>query len=202
MASSPTAVAATGSLLRVIAQGVTSATLLVDNVSKTISIGQGVVLYVAFVGAGIQNATIDNAVASLIQGKIFTFAPPPSPTGDEARPKPSAVLDAGVDVLVVPQATLGGKMKGKNVQYHAQAPKDEAAALYQRLNDQLRKQLLPPELLSQLDVNGVVIAPPESSDQPPAASSTRRVYCGTYGNRQALQLDSTGPMTHCFEFTN
>lgn len=78
-------------------------------------------------------------------------------------------------VLVVPQATLAGTLKGKTPQYHAQIDKERGAALYATLCDEFRRQLH-------------------------ALDADARCLCGTYGNRQALDFASAGPSTHVFEF--
>lgn len=229
-----------------VCQSVLSASLLVDNVQRRVAIGQGVVFYVSFIGPSISEADVDNSVGALLNGNIFVLDPPPpsaelqqqpnvsaigasgSPTATaprtaSARAKPSSILSkADIDCLIIPQATLAGRLKGKAVQYHDQCPKDRGQVLYDRFVQKMRSTLLPPELLDQLDVNGGLILragtaaetgekSPESAHHQgsgdttvegilPSAVRRRKVLNGTYGNRQALTLDSYGPMTHLFEF--
>ncbi|KAH0473279.1 MAG: uncharacterized protein KVP18_001490 [Porospora cf. gigantea A] len=75
------------------------------------------------------------------------------------------------DILVVPQATLGGKSKGKTVQYHNNAPKAEANVIYCAFVKTLT-DLVP----------------------------DTRVEHGAFGERQVLAMDNTcGPFSHCFD---
>ena len=202
--------------IRVVAQAVESAKLLVDNVSRFVSIGPGVVLYVAFLN-GCTDATVRLAVSSLATTRIFLLGVDRS--ADEAskaqggpRAKPTSLVERpSTDVLVIPQATLAGKAKGKVVQYHQQIGKDEGHQLYHLFVDELRRTLLPQDVLMMPhDVNGVAVTTAqdgagalEEGDgpaPPPPPRQHRQVLCGTYGNRQALSFDSEGPFSHSFEF--
>ena len=216
--SDPMAAAAAGpssALVRIVAQRVTKAALLVDNVSRFVSIGDGVVLHVALL-AGVDEAAIDAAVKQVLQSRVFIL-PPIGATPEQraavtstdgtaaTRPKPVAIAESDCDVLVVPQATLAGKVKGKVMQYHGQASKDVAQTLYELFCRQLRGALLPPaEFALPRDANGCCVTTTErdaaAADAAEGrASLTRRVLNGTYGNRQALELSSPGPFTHLFE---
>ena len=156
-------------MLRVIAQRVDAASLLVDNVDKWVTIRSGVVLYVSFL-QGATMETVDLAVTSLTTAKIFAFD---APAEGESRAPVVSIADRRCDVLIVPQATLAGKLKAKGVQYHGQCPKEDALTLYTALCVKLSEALL---------------------------AGGGAVLHGTYGNRQGLKFDSPGPMTHCFEF--
>lgn len=91
--------------------------------------------------------------------------------GDNPRRK--SVLDCNYDVLVVPQATLGGKLKGTATQYHGLVSKDLGYELFTALVQEL-KEFSP--------------------------SWKGRVEAGIYGARQILNMDTNGPFTHVFEF--
>lgn len=207
--ASTAAAAVAGPTVRVVAQRVTKAALLVDNVSRYVTIGDGVVLHVALL-AGVDEPAIDAAVKQIVQSRVFIL-PPIGATDEQraavtstdgtaaTRPKPVAIVESDCDVLVVPQATLAGKMKGKVVQYHGQAAKDVAQSLYDLFCRQLRAALLPPGLAAlPCDVNGCLMESNGAVDEVDK-NRRRRVWNGTYGNRQALELSSPGPFTHLFE---
>ncbi|KAM9777883.1 D-aminoacyl-tRNA deacylase 2 [Neosynchiropus ocellatus] len=89
-----------------------------------------------------------------------------------------SVLDLPGSVLVVPQATLGGKVKGKSVQYHNNIQKETGLRLYHAFVAQCEAEL----------------------SRAAAPGSGVLVQHGTYGNRQVLELDTNGPFTHLLEF--
>ncbi|KAE8587563.1 hypothetical protein XENTR_v10022017 [Xenopus tropicalis] len=90
-----------------------------------------------------------------------------------------SILDLPGDVLIVPQATLGGKAKGRCMQYHSNADKKLAMELYSSLIAQCKEEL---QAHSKWAESGAVLKH------------------GTYGNRQVLNLDTNGPYTHLLEF--
>lgn len=79
-------------------------------------------------------------------------------------------------LLIVPQATLGGKAKGKGMQYHNNISKEEGLRLYSAFVSLCEKELMA------------------------ASAAEVTVKHGTYGNRQVLKLDTNGPYTHLMEF--
>lgn len=90
-----------------------------------------------------------------------------------------SVLDLPGSLLIVPQATLGGKAKGRGMQYHNNISKEDGLRLYSAF-----------VALCEKELNAAV-----------AESSTEvTVKHGTYGNRQVLKLDTNGPYTHLMEF--
>ena len=89
-----------------------------------------------------------------------------------------SVLDLPGDVLIVPQATLGGKLKGKVMQYHNNIDKDKGLELYEQFVKTCRRLLDESACAKE---HGCV------------------VRCGTYGNLQVLQLNTNGPFTHVLE---
>ncbi|CUG92346.1 tyrosine deacylase, putative [Bodo saltans] len=192
--------------LRVVAQHVTSAQLLVDNVSRYVSIGAGVVFYLAFL-KGCTDETVKTAVSSLVTTKIFLLnvdrvADEETKAQGGPRAKPNALAETPFgDVLVVPQATLAGKAKGKVVQYHQQIEKDEGLRLYQLFVGELSSALLLGDAAAaERDANGCFAPLPSSTTIDESTLRRRQVLFGTYGNRQGLQLVSDGPFSHSFEF--
>ncbi|GCB78186.1 D-aminoacyl-tRNA deacylase 2 [Scyliorhinus torazame] len=90
-----------------------------------------------------------------------------------------SVLDLPANILIIPQATLGGKAKGRNMQYHYNIGKENGKALYAQFVALCEKEFA---LNCRCVEAGVV------------------VRHGTYGNRQVLQMDTNGPYTHLIEF--
>ncbi|KAF3845517.1 hypothetical protein F7725_008680 [Dissostichus mawsoni] len=84
-----------------------------------------------------------------------------------------SVLDLPGSVLIVPQATLGGKVKGRAMQYHNNIGKEDAKRLYNAFVSLCEKEVTSEEVT---------------------------VKHGTYGNRQVLNMDTNGPYTHLMEF--
>lgn len=83
----------------------------------------------------------------------------------------ASLLELPGGLLIVPQATLGGKAKGRTMQYHNNINKEDGLRLYSAFVALCEREL--------------------------AAATVRH---GTYGNRQVLSLDTNGPYTHLVEF--
>lgn len=90
-----------------------------------------------------------------------------------------SILDLPGNVLIIPQATLGGRVKGRNMQYHSNSGKEDGLELYSQFVALCEKELAANSKCAEA---GVV------------------VKHGTYGNRQVLKLDTNGPYTHLIEF--
>lgn len=89
-----------------------------------------------------------------------------------------SVLDLPGDVLIIPQATLGGTIKGKVMQYHKNIAKEEGLQLYSEFVSIFRKTY---ERNDKCQTTGTV------------------VRYGTYGNRQVFSCQTNGPYTHLIE---
>lgn len=89
-----------------------------------------------------------------------------------------SVLELPGSLLIVPQATLGGKAKGRSMQYHNNIGKEDGQRLYDAFIALCEKEL----------TAGT------------GAGADVTVKHGTYGNRQVLKLDTNGPYTHLMEF--
>ena len=94
-----------------------------------------------------------------------------------------SVLELPGSLLIVPQATLGGKAKGRAMQYHANIGKEDGQRLYHEFVSLCEKELM--------QAGGEVTEP---------QSGAVVLKHGTYGNRQVLKLDTNGPYTHLMEF--
>ncbi|XP_030644354.1 D-aminoacyl-tRNA deacylase 2 [Chanos chanos] len=136
--------------------------------AEWVEINRGMVIYICFF-KGATEDIIPKIVSSLLNLKLCEM--------DSG--KYTSVLDLPGNVLIVPQATLGGKAKGKGMQYHGNIAKEEGQQLYASFVSQCEKEL---SLSSKCSEAGT------------------QVKHGTYGNRQVLKLDTNGPYTHLMEF--
>jgi D-Tyr-tRNAtyr deacylase len=90
-----------------------------------------------------------------------------------------SILDVPGDVLIIPQATLGGRLRGKMMQYHSNIDKSTGFQLYSEFT-----------ALCNTTV--------DSNDA--SLEKQCSVKSGTYGNRQVLQIETNGPYSHIVEF--
>ncbi|KAE8587560.1 hypothetical protein XENTR_v10022017 [Xenopus tropicalis] len=139
-----------------------------DSEAEWVEIRKGMVVYVCFFN-GAESSVIAKMVSSLLSVKL----------SESDNGKRVSILDLPGDVLIVPQATLGGKAKGRCMQYHSNADKKLAMELYSSLIAQCKEEL---QAHSKWAESGAVLKH------------------GTYGNRQVLNLDTNGPYTHLLEF--
>ena len=82
-----------------------------------------------------------------------------------------SVLELPGDILIVPQATLGGRVKGRSMQYHGNVDKQTGSQLYEQFVGRCR------EAVQQ-------------------TAKQCAVHCGTYGIRQVLSMVTNGPYSH------
>ncbi|XP_034015743.1 D-aminoacyl-tRNA deacylase 2-like [Thalassophryne amazonica] len=133
--------------------------------AQWVQIDRGMVIYICF----FKGATLDilpKMVSTLLNLRLCE-----SDSG-----KMVSVSELPGSLLIVPQATLGGKAKGKAMQYHNNISKEDGLRLYGAF-----VLLCETELLA-------------------AAGADVSVKHGMYGNRQVLKLDTNGPYTHLTEF--
>ncbi|XP_029350193.1 D-aminoacyl-tRNA deacylase 2 [Echeneis naucrates] len=136
--------------------------------AQFVQIDRGMVIYVCFF-KGATDDILPKMVSTLLNLRLCE-----SDSG-----KMVSVLELPGSVLIVPQATLGGKAKGRAMQYHNNISKEDGLRLY-----------------------GAFVALCEKELTAAAASAGTEVTVkhGTYGNRQVLKLDTNGPYTHLMEF--
>ena len=84
------------------------------------------------------------------------------------------IADLPGDLLIIPQATLGGRLNGHRFQYHHNINKDVGLELFDRLVANLRD-------LCRQNTNHVV-------------------HAGTYGIRQIYSCETNGPSMHLIEY--
>ncbi|XP_062508607.1 D-aminoacyl-tRNA deacylase 2-like [Corticium candelabrum] len=169
--------AARGVTVRALVQQCLSARLQVKPASREdvddatyVEIGRGIVIYLCFL-KGADSAVVQKTVKALTSVRLSFNAE----TGSNG-----SVLDIQGDILVVPQATLGGKIKGRAVQYHGNIAKDDGQQLYDEFVSLCNKEV------SESSTSG--------------DSQHQQVHHGSYGNRQVLSIVTNGPFTHLFEF--
>ncbi|KAJ7990913.1 hypothetical protein DPEC_G00291820 [Dallia pectoralis] len=134
--------------------------------AEWVEINRGMVIYICFFKGAVEDI-IPKIVNTLLNLKLC----------EADSGKYVSVLDLPGSVLIVPQATLGGKAKGKGMQYHNNIGKDEGLQLYSSFVSMCEKELAS------------------------CTSDTKHIVKhGTYGNRQVLKLDTNGPYTHLMEF--
>ena len=90
-----------------------------------------------------------------------------------------SILELPGDILIVPQATLGGTLKGKVMQYHKNIEKDTGLQLYTAFVQRCQEKAQQNMTFKEADCS---------------------VKWGTYGNRQVLNMDTNGPYSHIVEF--
>ena len=168
------------------------------------SIGAGMVVFVCFSKGAAEGAAIRAAGAV---ARLRLCEPPPPPEGDTfpevqvdalpevekeksgrkvTRNKRMSVLEGRGDVLVVPQFTLGAKLKGNNsLQYHGNVDKADGERLFKAFCAAL-------EALVEED-------DPKEVPQGSQGSLRPRVVGGVYGARQRLAMDTDGPYTHTLQ---
>ncbi|XP_072545820.1 D-aminoacyl-tRNA deacylase 2-like [Salminus brasiliensis] len=136
--------------------------------AQWVEIDRGMVIYVCFF-KGATEDIIPKMVNTLMNIKLC----------ETDSGKYTSVLELPGNVLIVPQATLGGKPKGRGMQYHGNIGKEDGQKLYASFVSHCEKEL-------SLAVK--------------CSEAGTEVKHGTYGNRQVLKLDTNGPYTHLMEF--
>ncbi|XP_052009889.1 D-aminoacyl-tRNA deacylase 2 [Xyrauchen texanus] len=138
-----------------------------ESEAEWVEINRGMVIYICFF-KGATEDIIPKMVNTLLNIKLC----------ETASRKYTSVLELPGSVLIVPQATLGGKPKGKGMQYHGNISRDEGLILYDSFVSQCENEL-------------------SACKNSETATDVKH---GTYGNRQVLKLDTNGPYTHLMEF--
>ncbi|XP_036927943.1 D-aminoacyl-tRNA deacylase 2 [Acanthopagrus latus] len=138
-----------------------------DSEAQFVQIDRGMVIYICFF-KGATDDILPKMVSTLLNVRLCE-----SDSG-----KMVSVLELPGSVLIVPQATLGGKSKGRAMQYHNNISKEDGLRLYGSFVSLCEKELAAAA----------------------SAESGAEVKHGTYGNRQVLKLDTNGPYTHLMEF--
>ncbi|KAM5235218.1 D-aminoacyl-tRNA deacylase 2 [Ctenodactylus gundi] len=139
-----------------------------DVEAEWVEVQRGLVIYVCFF-KGADKELLPKMVNTLLNVKL-------SETENGQR---VSILDLPGNILIIPQATLGGRVKGRSMQYHLNSGKEEGLELYSQFVSLCEKELAGNSKCVEAGV---------------------AVKHGTYGNRQVLKLDTNGPYTHIIEF--
>ncbi|XP_063294984.1 D-aminoacyl-tRNA deacylase 2 isoform X2 [Pelobates fuscus] len=139
-----------------------------DSEAEWVEIKKGMIIYLCFF-KGADSTVIPKMVNSLLNVKL----------SETDAGKHVSIKDLPGDVLIVPQATLGGKVKSHGMQYHSNAGKELGMELYTQFVTQCQQELVA---------------------HAPWVESGSVLRFGTYGNRQVLKIDTNGPYTHLLEF--
>jgi len=116
--------------VQLVVQRCESARLLIDNANKWVEIGRGLVVYVSF-AKGASEVQVMKAAKTVLQVPLVTEGQ----WGDGTAPcsvlaRCSQGLSCGI--LVVPQASLTSKVKGKILSYRGQLDKELSRELYEK----------------------------------------------------------------------
>ncbi|KAJ8399476.1 hypothetical protein AAFF_G00411880 [Aldrovandia affinis] len=133
-----------------------------------VEIHKGMVVYICFF-KGATEKLVTKMVKALLNVKLFEVEPG----------KQVSVLELPGSVLVIPQDTLAGKARRRNIHYPNNVDSGKGVRLYASFVTQLESQLT-------------------SSSKSVEAGMVVRY--GVYGERQALVMDSDGLSTHIMEF--
>uniref|UniRef100_A0A1A8PMJ5 D-aminoacyl-tRNA deacylase n=1 Tax=Nothobranchius rachovii TaxID=451742 RepID=A0A1A8PMJ5_9TELE len=134
-------------------------------------IHRGMVIYICFF-KGATDDVLPKMVSTLLNLRLC----------ESTSGKMVSVSELPGSLLIVPQATLGGRNKGRAMQYHNNINKEEGLRLYSKFVSLCEKELVAAAAASA--TSGAEVT----------------VKHGTYGNRQVLQLDTNGPYTHLMDF--
>ena len=159
-------------VVRVLLQQAISASLRLPPLDETEEVvlevggdgaGQATVCFVCFMSEA-NEEMVAKAVKAVTSVKLTEVK--------EGEKRVALTSSATSEVLVVPQATLGGRLKGNSVQYHGNVKVEEGARLYEVFCAGLVEKL-----------------------------GEERVKRGRFGARQILSTDTSGPYSHTFDIS-
>ncbi|KAF3700725.1 putative D-tyrosyl-tRNA(Tyr) deacylase 2 [Channa argus] len=139
--------------------------------AQFVQIDRGLVMYICFF-KGATDDILPKMVSTLLNLRL----------SESDSGKLVSILELPGSLLIVPQATLGGKAKGRAMQYHNNISKEDGLRLYSSFVALCEKELM------------------AAAAAPARTGAEVTVKHGTYGNRQVLKLDTNGPYTHLMEF--
>ncbi len=189
-----------GELLQVVTQRVAKCRLMVsEEEDKWISSGAGLVVYASFIHSSHVEEPLDQlrlgkAVKSLMNSKLCTSSGWREDHSDAASIQgllEASDTDTPTNIVVIPQATLAGKVKpgDKYLKYHRQIDKERSYLLYAQLLTTIVQYFDNTALAPDLTTSSCRIIPDKLY-----------LHWGTYSKRQGFEFISTGPSTHYFEF--
>eukprot|EP00088_Acartia_fossae_P009880 TRINITY_DN14857_c0_g1_i1.p1 TRINITY_DN14857_c0_g1~~TRINITY_DN14857_c0_g1_i1.p1 ORF type:complete len:149 (+),score=9.17 TRINITY_DN14857_c0_g1_i1:181-627(+) len=127
---------------------------------EVLAIARGMIVFVCF-NKEAEEEKVSKASQTVLKVKLSEM---------DGESKRKSIKETGGDILIIPQATLGGKLKGNSVQYHGNIAPDKGKGLYEQFCNELTS-LLP----------------------------DNKIHFGVYGARQVLSSQTNGPYSHCFD---
>ncbi|XP_062863244.1 uncharacterized protein LOC134325113 isoform X2 [Trichomycterus rosablanca] len=136
--------------------------------SEWVEIRDGLVIYVSFY-KGATEKIIRKMASSLLNAKFI-----PTSMGRQV-----SVMELPGSVLIVPQDTMTGVVKGSRVMHHDAVERWKGLHLYKNFVSECEKEMSASKKCVEAGV---------------------AIRYGVYGNMQALYLNSSAPLTHVVEF--
>uniref|UniRef100_A0A3Q4I592 D-aminoacyl-tRNA deacylase n=1 Tax=Neolamprologus brichardi TaxID=32507 RepID=A0A3Q4I592_NEOBR len=135
--------------------------------AQFVQIERGMVIYICFF-KGATDDVLPKMVSTLLNLRL----------SESDSGKMVSVLDLPGSLLIVPQATLGGKAKGRGMQYHNNISKEDGLRLYSAF-----------VALCEKELNAAV-----------CTNAGVKVEHGLYGRKQEITLNSVEPQSVLLEF--
>jgi len=187
-------------IVQIVTQRIYSGKLLVnESENEWISTGPGLVLYISFISDDQSSSStglverFQKIIKGLMTAKLATLSGWKSDHSDaeSVHNIVSGTSDTPFHIVVIPQATLSGKLKlgDKYLKYHRQVSKERGFQLCSEFLISLVNFFDPS--FSQIDTN---------KNQQDIIPNRLILSSGTYGGRQGLEMVSTGPSTHFFQY--
>ena len=185
--------------VQIVTQRISSSKLLVsESEDRWIHTGPGLVLYVSFITSSEPEhaSPLIDRFAKIIKGlmtaKLATVSGWKTDHSDAESVQNlvnNTDLGEPFNLVVIPQATLAGKLKpgDKYLKYHRQVDKDRGLQLYRAFLVELAKFFSS----QTIDV---------TTNQCEIVPNRLVLSWGTYGGRQGFEMVSTGPSTHFFQY--
>lgn len=123
-----------------VVQRCNKASLLVDNAENTVGIKRGLVVFVSF-GEGVSRNTVQRMARQLVQLNLSTTGK----WGDGSKAQSVAdIVSTGArqEIMVIPQACLTSRVKGKQLRYTAQLSREDGFEMYCTFLAELEQALL------------------------------------------------------------
>lgn len=146
--------------IKFVLQRVTKASLLIDNKDQFVSIHKGLIIYICILKET-KLEDIEKSIKILSNLKLIP----------DEKEELISIKEAPCDIMIIPQSSMGGKIKQKVLTYYSLCDKQEGEKLYYQFCELMKQNL----------------------------NEKSELKYGTYGNRQELKFESFGPFTNSFE---
>ena len=184
-----------GESVQLVTQRISSSRLLVSEAEdRWVSTGPGLVIYISFIASDDQSGLQERfpkIIKGLMTAKLATVSGWNKDHSDAESIQGLLTSPDMVNIVVIPQATLAGKLKegDKYLKYHRQLTKDQSFKLYTNF------------IKSLAEFFNTACPPIEMANNLYEPIPSRlRISWGTFGGRQGFEMVSTGPSTHYFQY--